>query len=109
MTTKRGNVWLVVLVAFCVLLPLSWRWSVMHRRTEPVPVTPEQRAYIECIPCGLTDHEIDDLINGWREADATRSETLQAFRNTFDSDTQKHAHLCRECVAAVLDAAGVVE
>jgi hypothetical protein len=68
--------------------------------------TPTQRAYNECRPCGLTEAEIDELIDTRRHSTLSREESIELFKSTFTED-EHGPEGCMPCVEAVLEAAGI--
>ncbi|MHC4696556.1 MAG: hypothetical protein ACYTFA_07435 [Planctomycetota bacterium] len=68
--------------------------------------TPTQRVYNERRPCGLTDVEVDELMDDYRHSTVSREESIELFKSTFTND-EHGPEGCLMCVGAVLDAAAV--
>lgn len=83
-----------------VLLPIMAAivgWWVVIR---PSPV---DRAHELCAECGLSDAEVDQLIDDAKHSMLSREENMRLFLDTFADPAE--AELCRTCAEAVLDAA----
>lgn len=65
--------------------------------------TPLNRAYRICKGCGLTEPEIDTLIQQVSESEATPEESVDLWKQTADPE---NVELCRDCVDTVMEAAG---
>jgi len=65
--------------------------------------SPRTRAVAECVPCGLSELEVDELIRTMAESEQSRSELLRSFSDTFQDG--ESPELCMECTGAILDAA----
>lgn len=76
------------------------------RKAQP-PESPLDRANRICQDCGLTQQEVDQLIDNMHRSKLTREEKLNLFRAQFDDPSD--ADLCEPCATAILDAAEVLD
>lgn len=65
--------------------------------------TPLERTHRICQDCGLSDDEIETLIQQVSESGLTPVESVESWKQTADPE---NVELCRDCVDAVIEAAG---
>lgn len=93
----RRAQWMVIAVGTLVFTAGSW-WLIRWQGAATRPDLSFCRTH-----CGLTDAEINDLIEAVRSSGVSREEAFMAFRHTFADDSpDADPTLCDPCVQAIL-------
>lgn len=88
---------LIGIVLF-VAVPLVSRYVLSSKRPSDV--------YELCGECGLTEAEIDRMIEAKRQSPLSRAEEIAAFEATFTDPGGQASAECLACAELILDRAG---
>lgn len=78
----------------------------MDAATKALIKTIGDAGYRICSDCGISDDEVDALIDNARHSTISREESIALWEQTYrgESNAAELMELCRDCVRAIVDA-----